>query len=447
MLVAAVLRPEEGEDGELEVIRLPLQQLLDTGVFPVREAELAVEWLFRDGAQTASLAAAPADASLPATRSAETASTALPPRAPALTRNRRIRVAPTPECLREPHGFRSPIDCRPHSRAIAISAPPLRQKPTANPYQRQARGTLPHTSPSPCVYPRRAVSRRDALLLLVLSAIWGSSFLFIKLGVDVLEPSVVALGRLVVGVSLLLALLPGRGGLAPLRGVLVPLVVLGALNNAVPFWLLGFAETRLDSGLTAVIQAAAPIFTVVLASRIDRSQIVTGPRLAGIAVGFVGVALLVGVQSGGSLLAAFAVLGVSLCYAGSVLYAGRTVSGVPALQISIGQLACGAVLMAPFGLAQLPGEVPETKVWLAVIALGALSTGIAYLLYFAIIASAGASRAILVTYLVPAFALVYGTVFLDEAISATALAGLALILGGTALATGIARSGKASVGS
>ena len=289
------------------------------------------------------------------------------------------------------------------------------------------------------------MSRRDALLLLLLSAIWGSSFLFIKLGVDVLEPSVVALGRLLVGVLVLLALLPGRGGLAQLRGVLVPLVVLGALNNAAPFWLLGFAETRLDSGLTAVIQAAAPIVTVVLASRIDRSQVVTGPRLAGIAVGFVGVALLVGVQTGGSLIAAFAVLGVAVCYGGSVLYAGRTVSGLPALQISIGQLACGAVLMAPFGLAQLPGEVPRAKVWLAVIALGALGTGIAYLLYFAIIASAGASRAILVTYLVPAFALVYGTVFLGEAVSATALAGLALILGGTALATGIARSGNGNV--
>jgi len=101
------------------------------------------------------------------------------------------------------------------------------------------------------------VKRRDVLLLLLLSSIWGSSFLFIKLGVDELEPSVVAFGRLFIGALFLLALLPGRGGLAPLRGHLVPILVLAALNNAVPFWLLGFAETRLDSGLTAVIQAAA----------------------------------------------------------------------------------------------------------------------------------------------------------------------------------------------
>lgn len=284
------------------------------------------------------------------------------------------------------------------------------------------------------------MTRRDTLLLLLLSAIWGSSFLFIKLGVDELEPSVVALGRLVVGVVVLVPLLAGRGGLTPLSGHLVPLVVLGALNNAVPFWLLGFAETRLDSGLTAVIQAAAPIFTVLLASRIDVTQRVTGPRLVGVAVGFVGVALLVGVQRGGELTAALAVLGVALCYASSVLYAGRTVRGLPALQVSIGQLAFAAVLIAPFGLSQLPSSMPTPKALLAVVALGALGSGIAYLLYFALIASAGASRTILVTYLVPAFALAYGAVLLDEAVTATALAGLALVLLGTALATGLSQS-------
>jgi drug/metabolite transporter (DMT)-like permease len=241
-------------------------------------------------------------------------------------------------------------------------------------------------------------------------------------------------------------LLRGRGGLTALHGHLVPLVVLGALNNAVPFWLLGFAETRLDSGLTAVIQAAAPIFTVLLATRIDVSQRVTGVRLIGIGIGFMGVALLVGVQHGGALTAAVAVIAVALCYAASVLYAGRTMRGLPPLQVSIGQLACAAVLMAPLGLAQLPEDVPSAKVILAVAALGALGSGIAYLLYFALIASAGASRAILVTSLVPAFALVYGVVFLDEAVTRAALAGLALVLAGTALATGLARRGAGSLG-
>ncbi len=283
------------------------------------------------------------------------------------------------------------------------------------------------------------MSRRDALLLVLLSSIWGASFLFIKLGVDEVEPSVVVLGRTVFGVAILLPLLAGRGGLGPLRGYVVPLVVLGAINNALPFWLLGFAETRLDTGLTAVIQAAAPIFTVLLALRIDPSQRVTGVRLAGIAVGFVGVALLVGVQRGGELAGAVAVLGTALCYAASVLYAGRVMSSLPPLQTSIGQLAAAALLVAPLALAQLPDEAPPAKTWLAVAALGVLGSGLAYLLYFAIIASAGASRAILVTYLVPAFALVYGVAFLDESVTWVALTGLALVLGGTALATGVAR--------
>jgi drug/metabolite transporter (DMT)-like permease len=283
------------------------------------------------------------------------------------------------------------------------------------------------------------VSRRDALLLLLLSAIWGASFLFIKLGVEELEPSVVVLGRLAVGVAVLLPLLPGRGGLAPLRGRVPPLLVLGAINNALPFWLLGFANTRMDSGLTAVIQAAAPIFTVLLASRIDPSQHVRGSRLVGMAIGFVGVAVLVGVQRGGELTAALAVLGTALCYAVSVLFAGRTMRGVPPLQVSVGQLGVATVLVAPFGLAQLPQAAPPAKTVLAVVLLGALGSGLAYLLYFAIIASAGASRAILVTYLVPAFALIYGALFLDEPVSWVTLTGLVLVLGGTALATGAAR--------
>jgi drug/metabolite transporter (DMT)-like permease len=289
------------------------------------------------------------------------------------------------------------------------------------------------------------VSRRDLGLLLALSAIWGSSFLFIKLGVEELEPAIVVFGRLVVGVMVLLPVLVLRGGLADVRGMLVPFVVLGALNNALPYWLLGFAETRIDSGLAAVIQAAAPILTVLLAMRIDPTQRVHGPRLVGIGLGFLGVALLVGVQEGGELTGALAVLGTATCYAVSVLYAGRTVRSFPPLDVSIGQLGVGALLVAPVALLQLPSEVPPANALAAIALLGAFGTGLAYLLYFALIARAGASRAILVTYLVPAFALVYGAMFLDEAVTVSALFGLGLILSGTALATGAVRR-LASVG-
>ena len=280
------------------------------------------------------------------------------------------------------------------------------------------------------------MSRRDLGLLVALSAIWGSSFLFIKVGVEELEPAVVVCGRLLVGALVLLPVALARGGLSGLRAMLVPIAVLGALNNALPYWLLSFAETRIDSGLAAVIQAAAPIFTVLLAIRVDPSQRVTGLRLAGVGLGFVGVVLLVGLQEGGELLGAVAVVGTALCYAVSVLYAGRAIRSFSPLDVSIGQLTVGALLTLPAALVQWPAETPSAKVVGAVLVLGVLGTGVAYLLYFALIVRAGASRAILVTYLVPAFALVYGWLILGEPVTTSALAGLALILGGTALATG-----------
>ena len=282
------------------------------------------------------------------------------------------------------------------------------------------------------------MSRRNLILLVTLSAIWGSSFLFIKVGVRELSPSVVVLGRLVIGAGVLLPLAAFRGGLSALRGRLRSVALLGLFNNALPFWLLGFAEERIDSGLTAVIQAAAPIFTVLLARRIDATQRGSRSQLAGVGVGFVGVALLVGVQHGGGLIGAFAVVGTALCYAFSVLFAGRVTRDIPPLQLSIGQLGAAAVLIAPFGLAQLPGAVPGWKPLAAVATLGALGSGVAYLLYFALIHGADASKAIHVTYLVPAFALVYGAVGLHEHVGGRALVGLGLILGGTTLATGLA---------
>jgi drug/metabolite transporter (DMT)-like permease len=250
---------------------------------------------------------------------------------------------------------------------------------------------------------------------------------------------VVALGRLLVGAAILLPIAAARGGLGLLRPHLRTVATLGLLNNALPFWLFGFAETRISSGLAAVIQAAAPIFTVLLAIRLDPTQRATGTRLAGIAVGFVGVALLVGAQTGGQVVGAIAVLAASLCYAASALFAGKRARGIPPLHLAAGQLGCGLLLMAPFGLLQLPDEAPPAKAVLAIVALGALGSALAYVLYFALIARAGASRAILVTYLVPAFALVYGAVFLDEKVTASAVAGLVLILAGTTLATGVAR--------
>ena len=132
-------------------------------------------------------------------------------------------------------------------------------------------------------------------------------------------------------------------------------------------------------------------------------------------------------------------LAAALCYAASALIVGKRAGAIPPLHLAAGQLGVGMLLMAPFGLLQLPDEAPPAKTLLAIVALGSLGSALAYVLYFSLIARAGASRAILVTYLVPAFALVYGAVFLDETVTASAVVGLVLVLAGTTLATGVTR--------
>ena len=280
------------------------------------------------------------------------------------------------------------------------------------------------------------MSRRHLVMLLALAAIWGASFLFIKVAVRDFEPATLVFFRVLLAALTLLPIALATSGLSGLRASWVGLTVMGALNSAVPFWLLSFGETRLDSGLTAVIQAAAPIFTVLIAMRYDPSQRASGARLAGVLVGFAGVALLVGAQEGGDLVAALAIAGAAACYAMGALFGGRRLGHLPPITMSVGTMAVATILTAPAGLVQLPAETPGWKPVASVVVLGVAGTAIAYILYFGLIVGAGASKAILVTYLVPAMALVYGALFLDEAVTAIALAGLALVLAGVALGTG-----------
>jgi drug/metabolite transporter (DMT)-like permease len=182
-----------------------------------------------------------------------------------------------------------------------------------------------------------------------------------------------------------------------------------------------------------------PLFTALLAFGFSHGDRVTGGRLFGVVIGFFGVVLLVGAQPRGDVLSALAVLLTALCYAGAALYAGSRLRTAAPIVTSLGTLTIATLTMLPLGVAQLPHEAPSWKATGSIIALGALGLSVAYLLYFAIISGAGASYAALVTYLVPALALGYGAIFLDEAITMSALGGLALILAGVALGTGTMR--------
>jgi len=280
-------------------------------------------------------------------------------------------------------------------------------------------------------------------MLLTLAAIWGSSFMFIKVAVEELAPGEVVFWRVFVGAIVLLPFAGGVLGWRRLRALLRqyarPLFIVAVFNASIPFWLLAWSEQRLDSGLAAVLQASMPLFTALLALRFAQGQRVTGVRLIGVMIGFLGVVLLVGAQPRGDVLSALAVLLTALCYAASALYAGARLSDAPSMLTSFGTLAIATVTTLPLGLAQLPGEAPSWKVIGSVVALGAVGLSVAYLLYFALISGPGASYAALVTYLVPGMALLYGAIFLDEEITASAIGGLALILAGVALGPGTLR--------
>jgi drug/metabolite transporter (DMT)-like permease len=280
-------------------------------------------------------------------------------------------------------------------------------------------------------------------MLLALAAIWGSSFMFIKVAVREVTPAEVVFGRVLVGTLGLIPAVPFLLGwertLATLRRFWFPLLLLGVFNAALPFWFLAWSERRLDSGLAAVLQASMPLFTAALTYGVSRAERVTGLRLVGVVVGFIGVLLLVGAQPRGDVLSALAVLLTAFLYAASTVYAGARLREAPALVISLGSLAFATLAALPLGLTQLPSSMPSWKAIGSIIALGAAGLSLAYLLYFTLIVGSGAPYAALVTYLVPALALVYGAIFLDESVSGTDLGGLALILAGVGLGTGTLR--------
>lgn len=281
-------------------------------------------------------------------------------------------------------------------------------------------------------------------MLVALALIWGASFLFIKVAVRELDPATMIAGRIGLAAITLALIVPASLGvrrtLEELRRLAAPLVVVGLLNTAIPFWLLSWGETRIDSGLAAIIQAAVPLFMAVIAFGFFPADRVTGRRLGGILLGFVGVALLVGAQPEGQILGALAVVGMAVFYATGGLLAGSLLKDAPPLVVALGTTTAAALAVLGPGIARAPDSLPGWKVIGSVVVLGIVGTALAYLLFFAIISGSGASRAGLVTYLVPPVALAYGAVFLHESIGVAALVGLVLILAGVAVGTRRRRS-------
>ena len=277
-------------------------------------------------------------------------------------------------------------------------------------------------------------------MLLALAAIWGASFLFIKVAVRELTPATLIVGRLGLAALTLALIAPAAVGtretLRQFREHWLWLVVVALVNTAIPFWLLSWGETRIDSGLASIIQASVPIFNALIAFVAFHEVRVTGSRLVGVGVGFVGVALLVGAQPEGKVLGALAVVGMAFCYGLGGLLTGRYLKSAQPLVVGLASTIVATLVWLPVGVAQSPSETPGWKTIASVIALGIPGTALAYLLFFALISGAGAAYTSLVTYLIPPIALAYGAIFLGERFGAAAFGGLALILAGVALGTG-----------
>ena len=262
--------------------------------------------------------------------------------------------------------------------------------------------------------------------------------MFIKVGLRDLAPATLVDLRLALAAGVLIAFVAVRGRTRRLRRALVPGAFVGIVGMALPFLLISWGETHIESGIAGVASASVPIFVTLLALRFAPSERLRGLRLTGLAVGLSGVAVVSGVHpSGGAwaIVGTLAVVVASLFYAVSALYVQRRI-GVGGSELAATSTLCGAVVMLPFALARLPEHV-GWKPLASVAVLGVVATGLATLLANRLIGGHGPARAMLVNYLIPGFALLYGVAVLGEPLTIAAVLGLALILAGVTLASGL----------
>lgn len=284
-----------------------------------------------------------------------------------------------------------------------------------------------------------SMSATQWILLLTLSLVWGGSYFFVGVAVDDLPPLTIVLCRVGLASIALLIFLACSGRSMPTeRRVWAAFFIMGLLNNAIPFSLIVWGQTHVSAGQASILNATTPIFTVIAAHLFTRDEKMKWRHLAGIALGFAGVVVLMGAAFldafTSSLLAQTALLGAAVFYALSAVFGRRFRQlGVAPMQIATGQVTAAALLLLPLvvlidqPLQLAPPGLPSI---LAVLGLALISTAFAYVLYFRILASAGATNLSLVTMLVPPTAICLGILFLDEVLARHHLVGLVLIISG-----------------
>ncbi|MDH3234709.1 MAG: DMT family transporter [Alphaproteobacteria bacterium] len=286
---------------------------------------------------------------------------------------------------------------------------------------------------------------RDWSLLGLLSVLWGGSFFFVSVAVTEVPPLTVVLGRVGIAAIVLFAVLRLTGEAIPMRReVLAAFLIMGLLNNLIPFSLFFWAQTSISGGLASILNATTPIFSIVVAHFVLADERLTVGKAVGVVLGLLGVVVLIGADalSGISVatLGMVACLGAALSYGFASVYGRRFKTlGVSNRAGACGQLMASTAMMIPVALVfdrpwTLP--VPSTAAVLAILALAVASTALAYVIYFRLIATSGAVNAALVTFLIPVSAILLGTTILGETLAGQHIAGMALIAGGLLVVDG-----------
>jgi drug/metabolite transporter (DMT)-like permease len=285
---------------------------------------------------------------------------------------------------------------------------------------------------------------RDTTELFALAALWGASFLFMRMGAG--EFGAVALAAVRVGVAsaVLIPVLLAHGLMPQLRRHWKAIFIVGLINSALPFLAFSYAALSITAGLSSIFNATTPLFGALVAWLWLNDRL-TGARVLGLVIGFAGVLWLAwsnvnqeaAFKAGGSGWAIVACLVAAALYGLSASFTKRYLQGVPPLAVATGSQVSATWILAVPAIVWWPQAAPSSSAWISVLLLGVLCTGLAYILYFRLIANTGPANAIAVTFLIPAFAVLWGWMFLAEQITAAMVVGCTVILLGTALATGL----------
>ena len=280
------------------------------------------------------------------------------------------------------------------------------------------------------------MSRRGLLLFAAMCVIWGIPYLLIRVAVRDLSPAALVLSRTMIAAVILLPLAARRDELRPLVRHWRPLVVFAVIEIAIPWVMLGTAEQHLSSSLTGLLIAATPLVAVVVAATAHDREHLTGARAAGLLLGVLGVAAIVGVNLDGASVAPLVEVGVvAVCYAVGPLILQRSLAHLPSMGVIAASLALTALVYVPIAAFSVPTEMPSAAVVGAVVGLAVVCTALAFVVFFALIGEIGAVRATVITYVNPAVAAILGVVVLGEHLTLGVMLGFGLVLAGSVLAT------------